>query len=133
MVELKIEKFKKDKHFYILDSWWKKYGGYCPPIKFLPTNGYVIVSNTDFCCAGFLYRTDSKICVFEWVVSNPGISKDLRSQSIDYLIKYIKKEARRLGFSMIYCSVGIKKYIERLKKYDFCLVDTGQNHLFCEV
>ena len=84
-------------------------------------------------CAGFLYNTDSKICVFEFVVSNPKATKKDRIIALNQLIKSVQDIAKQRKYSLIYTSINIEAYIRKLKDAGFVEIDRNQTHMFYEV
>ena len=124
--------FDLDKDYAIIQEWWKQHGSFAPKPQHLSSTGLIIEADNPL-CAGWLYNTDSKICVFEFVVSNPNVSKDLRDAALTLLIQEIKKLASNRGYELIYSSVKGMKYINRLLAAGFIIADEEQVHCFCEV
>ena len=79
---------------------------------------------------GFLYKTDSKICVFEFVISDPAAHKDIRNVCIDILIRKAVEWTEKNGFNLIYTSTSIIRYTNRLKEQGFIEADNNQTHMF---
>lgn len=119
--------------YAIIEGWWNAQGSYPPKPEQLPSTGFIVEESGTPVCAGFLYRTDSSICVFEFVVSNPEATKEQRDTALSYLIESAKEWAESEGFNLIYTSVGIPKYVSRLKYSGFVEADREQTHLFYEV
>ena len=84
-------------------------------------------------CAGFLYRTDATICLFEFMVCNPDASKDKRKIGLEYLIETIKEKAKELGYDLIYISIASKPFIKKLENAGFITLERNQVHMLCEV
>jgi hypothetical protein len=94
----------------ILFNWWKDWG-FTPPSKsFLPEDakGGMIVYDGDVpVCAGFLYITNSKVALVNWIVSNKQYrKKPNRRIAIDLLIQSLTNTAKSLGYE--YSHVLIK-------------------------
>lgn len=123
--------FDLSKDYGIIQEWWKQHGSFAPKPEHLSSTGLLIEAD-DPLCAGWLYNTDSKICVFEFVVSNPNVNKDLRDAALTLLIEEIKKLACQRGYELIYSSVKGIKYISRLQAAGFVIADEDQTHCFCE-
>lgn len=121
--------FELAKDYAIIEAWWKLHGSFAPRPQHLSSTGIIIEADSPL-CAGWLYNTDSKICVFEFVVSNPNVSKDLRDAALTLLIEEIKKIASHRGYELIYSSVRGLKYIARLQAAGFVVADEGQTHCF---
>ena len=63
----------------ILMEWWKDWGWTPPPKDFLPQEGtggmMVLDPDGTPICAGFIYITNSKVCLIEFIVSNKKYRK----------------------------------------------------------
>ena len=124
--------FELTKDYDIIQQWWTLHGSFAPKPQHLSSTG-IIIEADDPLCAGWLYNTDPKICVFEFVVSNPNVSKDLRDAALTLLIEEIKKLAFQRGYELIYSSVKGMKYINRLQAAGFIIADEDQTHCFLEL
>lgn len=131
MVEARKFDFNKD--YDILQTWWNEHGLYPPKPEHLSNTGIIIEVEEKPACAGFLYHTDSKICVFEFVVSNPKIEKFQRERALKKLIEAVKNIAKKWDYHLIYTSINKEAYIKKLKDADFIEVDKNQTHMFFEV
>lgn len=125
--------FDFNKDYVTIQVWWNKFSSFAPRREHLPQNGIIVEIDDTPACAGFLYKTDSKICVFEFVVSNPFIDKYSRDVALGRLIDNAKNWAETNDFSLIYSSIGIPKFISRLEEKGFMEADTGQTHMFYQV
>ena len=124
--------FDFDKDYGIIKEWWKLHGSFAPKPQHLSATGLIIEADIPL-CAGWLYNTDSKICVFEFVVSNPNADKHSRDAALTLLIEEIKKLASNRGYELIYSSVKGMKYINRLQAAGFIVADEDQTHMFMEL
>lgn len=128
---LVVRGFDLDKDYDIVRQWWINHGSYPPKPEHLSSTGIIIEADKPV-CAGWLYQTDSKICVFEFVISDPLAGKEIRDAALMLLIETIKQIASE-KYSLIYTSVRGQKYISRLINSGFVEVDKDQTHCFCEV
>lgn len=126
-----VRVFDFDKDYGILQQWWTAHGSNPPRPEHLSSTGLIVEVGGKPVCSGFLYNTDSKICVFEFVVCDPKASKDDRNVALPELIENIKQIAATRGYTLIYTSIYIKRYIERLKNAGFIVTNQNQTHLFC--
>jgi hypothetical protein len=110
--------------------WWKKHGSYAPMRDHLPPIGIMVEKDREPICVGFLYNTDSKICVIEFIICDPEAEKELRDIALNHLIKTLRDIALELEYTAIYNSTGIKKFIGRLKEQGFKEADKNQTHMF---
>lgn len=130
---LLTRRFDFCKDYDIIWQWWNVQGSYPPKPEHLSSTGLITEADSKPVCAGWLYKTDSKICVFEFVVSNPAASKDERNAAIPYLIEIAKELAAEWGYTLIYSSVSNPRFIKRLQDANFIVADTNQTHCFCEL
>ena len=95
-----------EKDYEILCDWWKWWKFNPLAKEALPENGtggfMVEYGNTNV-CAGFIYKTNSNICLIEWVISNYNVKdKIVRKEAIKLLINALTSEGRRLGFKVAF-------------------------------
>lgn len=98
-----------------LCTWWKFWRFPAPTIDMLPNNlkdGVMIYFNNQNACSGFLYRTPSSFCWFEFVISNPEIKdRKVRREALSLLINTITELAKELGFKTVYSSLNNQNLI----------------------
>jgi len=129
----KARKFDLSKDYDILFDWWSAHGSFPPKPEHLSDTGIVVEVEDKPVCAGFLYNTDSKICVFEFVVSDPKAKKSERNEALNALIKAVKSIAEQRGYTLIYTSLKIEAYIKKLKNAGFVEADKNQTHMFYNI
>ncbi len=130
---INIRYFNLAKDYGMIASWWKAHGSDLIAPKFLPPTGIITEIENQAIAAGFLYRTDSGICVFEFVVVNPKAVKAHRGPAVDALIEAAEYWAKQNGFGLICTWTGVETYISRLQKKAFKKADKNQTHMFREV
>lgn len=128
MVRARIIDLSKD--YDTICAWWKEHGSYAPMQDHLPPTGVMVEEDREPICCGFLYNTDAKICVVEFIICNPDTEKEVRDVALNYLIKRLRDIAIELGYTAIYNSTGIPKMIDRLKDAGFVEADKNQTHMF---
>lgn len=92
------------KYYPLLKRWWFDWG-WENPIEpaFLPTRGFIVKQNNEYIYAGFLYATDSKICIIDFIVSCKEKVKNVnRQECLKFLLKEIEAEAYNSSFSAIF-------------------------------
>lgn len=116
--ELEVRSLTKS-DWNTLVSWWKWWRWPVLPKEFLPedgTGGIMIEKNNIPIVAGFLYETNSKVIILEWIVSNPKYKEEDRKQAIELLVTEAEKITKELGYKYMF-SVGRSKHlIETHKK-----------------
>ena len=126
LVEARLFDFNKD--YDMIQEWWSHHKSFAPKPQHL-----VVEVEREPVCAGWVYRTDSTICVFEFVICDPLKDKETRNQALSKLIQTVKLWAKEQGFGLIYSSIGISSYIKRLVDEDFVIADKHQTHVFYKI
>lgn len=102
-----------------LVKWWEDWGWTPPPPKdFLPLNGtggLMVSKDGKDICAGFIYMTNSKVALTEFVISNKEYKEKDRSAAIQFLIESICAVAEKSGYK--YAHVILKNKALK-KKYE---------------
>ena len=128
-----VRGFNLEQDYDMLYKWWRLHNSFPPKRDQLSDCGLIVERENNPICAGFLYSTDSSICVFEFVVCDPTIDKEIRDKALTKLIEEAQKWAAESLYSLIYTSVRGLKYINRLKNAGFIEVDKEMTHMFYEV
>lgn len=118
----------------LLSTWWKLQDWPTIPQEMLPKTG-MIVENDDHMpiCAGFLYKTDSKVCLLEFIIANPLSDTIERGQALDVLIEDLVAQAKKMDFSMVFTMAGNSRLIQRYQEHKFQLTDKGVTHFVRQV
>ena len=115
---MKIRKLTE--HDYkTLEKWWKAWNW--PPVEkeFLPDNGtggFVVEKNGVMIVAGFVYVTNSKAVLLEWIISNPEYREDDRDVAITCLISTVEKIIKGWGYKYIFTIGRTKALINKHKE-----------------
>ena len=131
MVTSRAIDFSKD--YGTLQEWWKAHGSRSPRPEHYSRTGFMVEVKGQQICAGFLYNTDSTICLFEFMVCNPEASKEDRKIGLNHLIQTVKDAAKKAGYDMIYISIAAKAFIKKLEDAGFVILEKNQVHMFCEI
>ncbi len=105
-----------------LANWWKAWKW--PPVQkdFLPDNGtggFVIEKEGIMIVAGFVYITNSKAVLLEWIISNPEYREDDRDMAITCLIKTIESIVKEWGYKYIFSIGRTKALIDKHKELGY--------------
>ena len=77
----------KEEDWETLQKWWSAWPKWeAPPKDFLPDNGtggLMVEKDNKPIVAGFLYITNSKGVLLEWIVSNPEYRENDRDSAIE--------------------------------------------------
>lgn len=100
-MEFNVRKLTIEDYDDHLVKWWKAWGWEPIPRDFLPedgTSGLMVSKGNENICAGFLYLTNAKVCLTEFVVSNNKYREKDRSEAIQLLIDCILELAKDNGY-----------------------------------
>lgn len=103
-----------------LCKWWDSWPNWQSPAKdFLPDNGtggFMIEKDNKPIVAGFVYITNSKAVLLEWIVSDPDYREDDRDMAITLLIKTIEKIVKEWGYKYMFTIGRTNKLIKKHKE-----------------
>tara|TARA_Y100000589_G_scaffold26208_2_gene21712 strand:- start:17870 stop:18280 length:411 start_codon:yes stop_codon:yes gene_type:complete len=103
-----------------LKTWWDKWSEWTAPSKeFLPENGtggFIVEKDNKPIVAGFIYLTNSKAALLEWIVSDPDYRDSDREDAIELLINESEHVCKTLGYKFIFTIGRNKKLIDTHKK-----------------
>jgi hypothetical protein len=104
----------------ILLKWWEAWPEWVAPTKdFLPDNGtfgLMVEKDGIPVVAGFIYLTNSKTALLEWIVSNPEYREEDRDIIIEKLISDAEHVVKDLGYKYMFAVMQHKKLIETHEK-----------------
>jgi hypothetical protein len=115
----------KDDYENTLKKWWSDWNWDAPPFDMLPSTGIVVSFNGVDICAGFMYKTDSKIAWLEYVVSNREYKESNRAEAIEFLLQVLCSIADTSGFKYIYASLKSQPLIAKYQKTGFIKGDSN--------
>lgn len=111
----------------ILENWWSSWKGWAaPPRDFLPDNGLgglLVESDGAPVVAGFIYFTNSKGALLEWIISNPEYKENDRDEAIELLIVAAENILRDQGVKYIFSICRNPNLINKFKKLKFSVSD----------
>jgi hypothetical protein len=108
-----------------LYSWWTAHKWQPVAIEALPKTGLVI----EGVCAGFIYKTDSNMCLIEWIISNPETDKNVRNDALDLLINKLVDTAKEMGFTLAFTSVQHQGLLKRYENHKFIVTDQQMTNM----
>jgi len=121
----------KDSDWNTLVEWWSAWPEWTAPSKdFLPDNGkggFIVEKQGKPIVAGFLYITNSKAALLEWIVSNPKYREDDRGAAIELLIKGAESVCKKQGIKYVFSIGRTKQLINTHKKLGYT-VDEKPSH-----
>lgn len=110
-----------EKDYETLKVWWENWRGWgtAPPKDFLPgngTSGFIVEKDDIGVVAGFLYTTNSKAAILEWVISNPEYKNKDRKEALELLIKGAENVANSSGYRYMFTITGNQHLINTHEK-----------------
>lgn len=120
-----------------LCEWWAANRFPAPPQDMLPENGkcgIIVEHEGKNICAGFLYFTNSKIMWFEYLVASFEIkNKELRKESIQFLLNSVAFVAKSKGFKVIFTSVKHPSLINHYKEAGWVIGSEGTKEMIIKL
>ena len=129
-MELNIRRLEES-DWETLVYWWDTWPEWvAPPRDFLPDNGkggFMVEKNNTPIVAGFLYTTNSKVVLLEWIISNPEYKEIDRQDAIELLINGAENVSKASGYKYMFSIVRNKHLIATHKKLKWN-VDSKSSH-----
>lgn len=85
--------------------WWEKYGWKDVHKDLLAPNGLIIQDAKSPIVAGWMFLTDGKWGILEWIIGNPDRTREDRQKALDVLIPALIGIAKQSGKSIIFSSI----------------------------
>jgi len=111
-----------DKYYPLVSKWWQDWKWQPIDPIMLPQNGIVIkdCESNEYICAGWLWITDSAMCVIDLIISNRSYkNKEFRKQAFVELIKTLETIAKKLQFKAIFTTTKRKSLINTFEFLDY--------------
>ena len=99
----------------ILQEWWKWWRWPEMNRDLLPLNGLgglMICKGDTLIAAGFLYLTNSKGALLDWIISNPEYKEKDRKTNLMLLIDSLEEVAKINGYNIIFSFTRNKSLID---------------------
>lgn len=109
-------------------NWWKAQGWPVISPTSLSDTGFIVYENEVQILAGWVYKTNSDICLLEFIVANPEVRGEQRDQAFDLLFNVVSEYAKIFKFKSIFTSVENKGLMKRLEKNDFKVMDKNMTN-----
>lgn len=121
-MELNIRRLNNE-DYSTLVKWWDAWPEWqAPPKTFLPDTGFIVEKNNIGIVAGYVYMTNSKAALLEWIVSNPEYRKSDRKDAITLLIQAVERVLSDQGIKHVF-TIGRHKSLINLHKKLGWMVD----------
>ena len=120
-----------DNDWGTLVSWWEAWPEWPIPAKeFFPEEGrggLIVEKEGKPIVAGFLYLTNSKGVLLEWIISDPQYKDNDRKEAIELLITGAENVSKELGYKYMF-SIGRNKQLMETHKKLGWQVDKKPSH-----
>jgi hypothetical protein len=121
-MELNIRRLN-DEDYSTLVKWWDAWPEWqAPPKTFLPDTGFIVEKNNIGIVAGYVYMTNSKAALLEWIISNPEYRESDRKDAITLLIQAVERVLNDQGIKHVF-TIGRHKSLINLHKKLGWMVD----------
>lgn len=121
----------KESDWNDLVAWWDWWPSWKAPARnFLPENGtggLMVEKKETPIVAGFIYKTNSDVAIFDWVISNPNYKEKDRQSAIEKLLIDAEKEIKKMGYKHIF-SIGRSKHLINTHKKLEWFVDNKHSY-----
>lgn len=117
----------------VLQSWWDAWDEWvAPPRDFLPDNGtggFMVESGETPVVAGFIYFTNSKGALLEYIVSNPEYREKDRNDAVELLITAAENVLKDQGYKYVFSIGRNKNLINKHKKLGWSVDERSSQEL----
>ena len=106
-----------EQDYNMLEKWWLGWGWPVVSKEILPDNGtggVMIEHEGKPIVAGFIYWSNSGMCWFDWVISDPKGNKRARPFAVKFLIETVEKMVKDAGKK---CIMSISRSNSLLKTH----------------
>ena len=118
-MELNIRRLKESDYKTFV-KWWDWWPGWqAPPKSFLPDTGLIVEKNGTGIVAGYIYMTNSKAALFDWVISNPEYRESDRKDAITLLIQATENVLKGQGIKHVFSFVRHKNLLNVHKELEW--------------
>lgn len=106
----------EESDYVTISKWWKAWKWPVLPKTFLPDTGFIVEKNNIGIVSGYVYMTNSKAALLEWIVSNPEYRESDRKDAITLLIQAVERVLKDQGIKHVFTIGRHKSLIETHKK-----------------
>ena len=117
----------KESDYATISKWWKAWKWPVLPKTFLPDTGFIVEKNNIGIVSGYVYMTNSKAALLEWIVSNPEYRESDRKDAITLLIQAVERVLKDQGIKHVFTIGRHKSLINKHKELGWT-VDENPSH-----
>jgi len=128
-MKLNIRRLLKE-DLNVAREWWKAWPKWqAPADDFLPETGVVVESENKAIAIGFIYLTNAKVALLEWIVSDPKYREEDRDKALELLITGAENMVKHLDYKYMFSICRHKKLIDKHKKLGWNVDDSPSHEL----
>lgn len=117
---MEAKQFNLEKDLHTIHEWCRAYNIIPYHADTLSSSGYII---SDI-CAGWLYKTNSKVCYMENFIANKNKTKAERNEALDMLFTELINEAKKDGYKFMLTTSKMQNMIKKgTEKFGFVKLD----------
>ena len=117
-----------NKDYSTLVKWWDAWPNWqAPPQTFLPDTGFMVEKNNIGIVACYVYMTNSKAALLEWIISNPEYRESDRKEAIILLIQAVERVLKDQGIIHVF-TIGRHKGLINIHKELNWMVDKNPSY-----
>lgn len=124
-----IRHFSAIEDYPIISSWWLRHEWPVIPLTHLSSSGFICELDGVPAVAGWIYETNSAFCLLEFVVANPEIRREKRTEAFEAFLEAMVKYSKEAGFSTIFTTVKSGGLMGRLENQGFQKSDVGMTNM----
>ncbi len=113
-----VEQFQIDKHYNELCDALTLWGHPHPTRESIPEYGYLVCG----IAYAFIRRVEGGYAQLDGLTSNPSVSKKIRSEALDLVVKSCIEQAKVLGITQVLGFCSTKSPIMRSLKHGFAVL-----------
>lgn len=106
----------EESDYVTISKWWKAWKWPVLPKTFLPDTGFIVEKNNIGIVSGYVYMTNSKAALLEWIVSNPEYRESDRKDAITLLIQAVERVLKDQGIKHVFTIGRHKSLINKHKE-----------------
>jgi hypothetical protein len=110
----KIRRYDSEDYAQLCD-WFAAHDLPSPKPNHLSGNGFIC----DGVAAGFLYMTDSAVCILDTYISNPKTDQEKRDRALNLITMHLIEFAKSVNFEVVLFSTSSDAVASRAKKFGF--------------
>lgn len=130
---LTFSKFTTKEEHDRIALWWESQRWPTVALSHLPPVGWGVRRDGTLVCACWLYLTGTVFCHLEWVVADPKLRRQERTDALNMMIEGTLGAARAAGCESVFTSTRHATLISRLERQGFQQTDKNMTNLIARV